>query len=240
MAIEPNTFEFNLLFALILIVIATKFTLSAYLLKKILDKKKSAGAFKLDFIFGVFILMICLGVSRSIYFYYDFLMTQFDPDKLWREPNVTVWKIAGFISALGVVFLLFVLDKSALHFKFKGLLAIVVFAISLVQLLYPIHNSADFKFVSSLGLLGIVAGIIIPVVFLYIGIKTPGLRKVCFLIVLGIVVYSLGSFLVSENVLAPLRKSFGSQIEVTAFLIFALAKIFGLTTLAYTVTKLKI
>ncbi len=223
---------------MILIVIATKFALSAYLLKKVLDKKKSGGEFKFDFIFGVFILMICLGISRSLYFYYDFFMTQFDPDKLWRYPNVMVWKIAGLISTIGIVFLLYILDKTVLHFKFKGLLSIAILIIALVQFFYPINSAEDFVFVSSLGFFGVMFALIIPLVFLYLGIKTPGLRKVCFLIVFGIIVYSLGSFLVSENVLAPLRESFGSRIEVTAFLIFALAKIFGLTVLAYAVTKL--
>jgi len=237
MTIAPNTFEFNLLYVLTLILITVKVLLSVFLLRRILIKKKEDGKFTMDFIFSIFILILCAAISRAIYFYYDFYLTQFDPDKLWRIPNVYYWKIAGFIGSCALSFVLFVTDKKVLSFKFKGIFAYFVLTIASIQLLWPINSSSDFIFVSSIGIYASLAAILLPIIFIYVGIKTPGLRKVCFMIVVGIIIYAIGSFLVSENILAPLREIYGSPAEITAFFLFLTFKITGLSLLAYSVTK---
>jgi len=237
MTIEPNTFEFSFLFILVLIVIAVKIIMSIYLGIKVRKKKKEEGEFKLNFLFSIFILAIAAAVSRAIYTYYDFFLVGFDPDQLWRYPNVIYWKYAGFISALGLVFVLYTIDKKVLSNKFKGILAYYALFFVVLQFVWPINSKADFETASLIGVFGIVAFAIIPIIFLYLAIKTPGLRKECLMMFLGIIIYAFGSLLVSENFLAAIRDALGEQIDVTIYTIFYVSKIVGISLLAFGVSQ---
>lgn len=237
MSIEPNSYEFNLFFTLTIVVLAAKLLLALYLAKKILDKKKETGKISFDFIFSVFVMMLCLFISRLFFTYFDFFLTKFDESKYWKMPNIIYWKIASFISTLGFLIVLFIVDKTVLNFKFKGVLSYLMLIINIVQLLYPVNSAKDFEFVSSLSYISLGIGAIIPLIFLYIGIKTPGLRNISFLIVSAIIIYVIGGLLVGENILEPLRKTFGPQIHITVFFIFLISKIVGLCLLTYAVSK---
>ena len=237
MAIKPNSFEFNLFFILTIIVLAAKGLLTLYLGKKVLNKKKETGHFSIDFLFSVMILILCLFISRLFYTYFDFFLTKFDESTYHMFPNVVYWKIAGFIAAMGFAFVLFIIDLKVLNFKYKGLFCYILILLSLIQLLFPVNSAADFELVSSLTLFLLGIGFIFPAVFIYIGIKTPGLRKISFMIVLGCIIYTIGGIIVGEYILAPLREIFGPQIHITAFFIFLFSKLTGLTLLAYSVSK---
>ena len=237
MAIVANTPEYTFLFILGLCVLIVKFTLSIYLGKKVIEKKRESGEFSFDFLFSIFILMVCALISRSIYIYYDFFLTEFTASELYKYPNVIYWKLAGFIGPLGLVTVLYAVDKKVLKNKFKGILAYFSLAVLIVLLFYPITTKEDFEFVSTIGLIGILPFILIPVIFLYLAIKTPGLRTTCLMIFLGIIIFAFGSILVGENFLAPLRSLYGVQVETIAYTIFFISKIIGLTLLAVSVTK---
>ncbi len=240
MAIAPNTPEFTFLFLLVIIVIMVKAGFTIYLGTKVIKRKKEKGKFELDFLFSIFILGLCAVISRAILTYYDFVLVQFDANKLWIYPNVIYWKIGGMISALGLILVLFTIDKKVLNNKFKGILAYYGLIILLIQFLWPVNTKQDFEFASSLVIYALIVFAVIPIVFLYLAIKTPGLRKVCMLMFFGIIIYAGGSFLVSENFLAPIRDTFGEQVDFIVYVIFYLSKIIGISMLALGVTKFSI
>ena len=185
----------------------------------------------------MFIVAIGAVISRAIYSYYDFLLVQFDAARLWIYTNVIYWKWAGLIGAIGLISVLYTIDKKVLNNKFKGIFAYYALIVIMIQFLWPVNSKGDFEFVSSLVILALLAFAIIPVVFLYLAIKTPGLRGVCLLMFFGIIIYAGGSFLVSENFLAPIRDSLGEGVDFTVYVIFYLSKIIGLGMLVYGVTK---
>ncbi|MHA1294341.1 MAG: hypothetical protein ACTSQJ_16985 [Promethearchaeota archaeon] len=237
MIIEPNSFEYNFLFALYIVLLSTKLILVIYLGKKVIKRRKEEDFKAFDFIFSVFVLMICAFISRLLYFYFDFVLTKFDSDTFYLVPNVIIWKLAGFIGSLGFAFVLFTIDKKVLNFKFKGIFTYIIIATALFILFYPVNTSEDFEFVSALGLIPNLIGSVIPIIFLYIGIKTPGLRKTAFIIAFGVIIYGIGANLVNEITIAPLREIYGHQVVILMFFLFLVFKITGLIMVSYGATK---
>jgi hypothetical protein len=237
MAIAPNTPEFNLLFILVIIVLIVKSGFTIYLGNKVLKRKKETGKLEIDFLFSIFILGLCAVISRIILTYYDFFLVQFDENRLWIYPNVIYWKISTLISSFGLVLVLYTIDKKVLKNKFKGILAYYALTVLLIQFFWPVNIKTDFEFVSSLIIYGLIAFAVIPIIFLYLAIKTPGLRNVCLLMFFGILIYAGGSFLVGETVLDPIRDAFGEQVDFPMYVIFYISKIIGISMLALGVTR---
>ncbi|MFX0023722.1 MAG: hypothetical protein ACFE9S_15450 [Candidatus Hermodarchaeota archaeon] len=238
MALIPNSFEYNLLYTLTLILMISKFLLTIYLSKRVIEKKKERGKFEINFVFGIFILMLGLLISRLIYFYFDFYLTLYDETLLHLMPNVVFWKVANFISSVSFVMLLFIIDWKMLKFKFKGILAYGLLGVALFQLIYPVASAEDFQLISAVGMLGLLIMILIPALFIYIGVKRPELRKTSFIFVLGAIFYFLGSIIESEFIVAPLQALFGANVRFIVFLVTLIIKITGLMII--TLSSMKI
>ncbi len=237
MSVQPFTLEYNTLFTLTIILIISKLVLVLFLFKRILEKTKEREEFKFDFIFIIFVIFLGLLISRLIYFYYDFFLTLFNPDLLYVYPNVLYWKVANLISNMGQVIAIFLIDKVLLKFRLKGSLSYIFLAISLIQFFYPISTAEDFQIASSIGLFVVLIMIILPIIFIYIGIKTPQLRKYSFIFVLGIAFYFIGSMIDSEFIVSPLQGIFGAQVRLVVFLTSILLKIAGLLIITYSGIK---
>lgn len=238
MTLIPYSFEYNLLFTLTILLLISKFLLTIYLGSRVLKKRKERGKFEINFIFGIFILMLGLLISRLIYFYFDFYLTLYDQALLHIFPNVIYWKIASFISSLSFVILLFIIDRKMLRFKFKGFLAYFLLGVALFQIIYPVFTAEDFQLISAVGMLGSLVMVLIPALFIYIGIKRPELRKVSFIFVLGAVCYFFGSIIESEFIVAPLQAFFGVEFRFVIFLASLIIKISGLVIITSSSMKI--
>ena len=86
--IEPNSFEFQLFWFLTIIILITKALCVAYLLRKIIIRKKETGEIPKDFVFCVFIMLLCLFISRLCYFYYEFYLIRQDRSLSHLYPNI--------------------------------------------------------------------------------------------------------------------------------------------------------
>lgn len=237
MSIEPNSFEFNLLFALTIILILIKLGLSTYLAKRVINKKKTTGSFEIDFLFGIFLIMLGLLTSRLLYFYYDFYLTLFDPEKLYILPNIIVWKIANFVVSFFFVILLFITDKKLLKFKLKGVIAYFLLITALIQLIYPVYTLEDFQLISAIGMISSLAMLLVPIIFIYIGIKNPKLRTTSLIFVIGIILYFIGATIDSESIIAPLEIFFGIGFRVIVFFLSLVFKIVGLIIITFSASK---
>jgi hypothetical protein len=240
MTIEITDFEFTIFFILTIILLITKATLSIYLGRKLLKSKKETGKFKLNFITAFFFLMVCLFISRLVYMYFDFFLTRFDPELYYEMPNVLFWKIGSFFNAIGLAIVLYTLDKTALKFKLKGILAYVLVGFAVVNLLFPVNSQEDFTLLSAIGIFMSAASLMVLVIFLYIGIKIPGLRKPSFFMLAGLITYAFGGLLYNEFIVTILINLFGGDIRITAYSLFVILKIIGLVIVAYSVTKFSI
>ncbi len=238
--VEPDSFEFQLFFVMTLAILITKVVLAVYIGRNIYLKKKSKSTIGLDFMYAMFFLLISLFISRIFFSYFDFVLTKFDADTYYIYPNYWWWKTGMIISAAGIAYVLFIVDKKILNFKLKGILAIITIVGAVVIFIYPVNNSADFAFISGLSIITNGAIAILLVLFIYIAIKTPGLRKVCLFIVTGGILYAVGSVLVNEALLTQLRAIYGQGIHVFVFFVFMTLKISGLILMSYGFTKFSI
>ena len=233
MAIKPNTLEYNLLFTLIVIILSITAIICIYLAKKVFDKKKEQGFLSFDFLFGIFFTMSCLFVSRLIYMYFDFYLTEFDSEKYYLSSNIWYYKIAGLIYLSGFAVLLFIIDKELLEFKFKGILAYVVIVVGLIELIYPVNSPEDFEFISALEMIAFFVGLLVPLIFIYIGLRNPGIRLVSFMFAIGIILFFIGVAIVAEFILAPLKETFGTKIQITIWIVSLIVQILGLSMMTY-------
>jgi len=238
MTIEPNSFEFQLFFVLTVILLIIKLMISIYLAREIYAKKQKSGHFSLDFLSSLFILIICMFISRVFYIQFDFVFTQFDPEKYHTFPSAQLWQIGSFIIMLGYGFFIFTVDKRLLDFKLKGILSYILIIVGIIILVYPINTSEDFGFVASLLLIGNLAGVVLIIIFIYIGIKTPDLRKTFYSMAFGIIIYAIGANLVNTQILEMLMNAFGSEIQIVMILLFLIFKITGLTMVLYGASNL--
>ncbi len=240
MALELFSFEYNLFLALTIILLCIKLVLSIYLGKMVLKRKKEIGKFQVDFLFSFFVFMVSLFVSRLVYMYFDFALTFFDPKLYPLMPNVIFWKIGAFSSAIGYIFVLFIVDKKVLKFKFKGILAYISFALAVLMLVWPVNSAQDFQIMSGLGIAIGLSGLLIFFIFIYLAIKIPGLRNTSLLIAFGLVIYAIGAAIINESLLAPLRVIYGPQIHIVLYFVYMIMKITGLLMITKGVINFKL
>lgn len=237
MALELTPLEYNTFFVLTIILIAVKTTLAIFLGKKMYDRWKETGEFNFGFVFGVFVVVVCLLVSRLFYIQFDFILTKFDPNKFYLMPNVLIWKIASFIISFGYAVFVFIVDKKIFNFKLKGIIAYIVLFFGILLLIYPVDSAASFQIAASFALAANLVGIVIPAFFFYMGLKAPKFRKHCFTIAIGVILYAIGANITVESFLAALSTVFGLDIRIIFFFLSLIFKATGLTLFTYGVTK---
>lgn len=214
-----------------------KASLAIYLGRKVFKKTKLEEKFKFDFLFGTFLFVVFMFISRAFYFYFDFYLTKLDSSKYYIMPNVIIWKMGTLFSSLGAMFILFILDKDGMKFRLKGTLAYAYGALIIYMLIYPVNSEEDFRNMSALGIVEGIFVAIIPITFLYLGIKYSELRKKAFLVVTAILIFAIAGLIIGENIVGPLKEIYGDQMQVTIFFLFVIMRIIGLSLLSYAVTQ---
>ena len=238
LSIEPNSFEFQLFFTLTVFLLIIKLILAVYLAKELYIKKKKTGKLSFDFLLSLFILILCMFVSRLLYIQFDFIYTEFNPDKYHTYPSALIWQIATFIIMLGYGIFVFIVDKRLLDFKIKGILAYILIIVGVIILIYPVNTADDFEFLASLLLIGNIVAVIIPIIFIYIGLKTPNLRKPFYSMAFGIIIYAIGANLMNTALLEIMISALGSQIQIIMVFLFLVFKITGLIMIIYGARKI--
>lgn len=235
--VELNSFEFQLFFGMTLVILLFKLLLAIYLGKNVYDRKKNAGKLKIDFLFSIFILLIFLFISRLFFIYFDFFLTEFNEALYYQFPNYIYWKLGIIFSSIGIAFVLYIIDRKVYNFKFKGIFAIIVIIGIFMVIFIPINSAADFNTASFLVIFAQIGTVLIPLMFIYIAIKTPGLRKTALFIAFGFIFYGLAALLINESFVTLMRDLFGPQIHVILFFLFMLFKIIGLGLITKGVTQ---
>lgn len=239
--VSPGSFEFQLFFILTLLLLVTKGILLLFVGNKLIKKKREGGSISMDFVFGMFILLLSLFISRLFFVYFDFILTEFDSSAYYLFPNYLFWKMGMVITSIGIGILLFITDKKVLGFKLKGIFSYIAFIGAVIILLYPVNTANDFAFISGLSIITNGSIAILLLFFIYIAIKSTGdVRRNAIFIVIGGLTYALGSILVNEALLTQLRLAFGEEIHIVVFFLFILFKIIGLVFMSYAFTKFAI
>lgn len=236
---DPNTPEFVLAYWLTVVVICVKGALTLVVLVKFLRGRGSESPTRF-FTLGLLVEIAALFVSRLLSFYFDFYLTQFDTSRFLDPLPLLVWRVANTISIVGTGVFIALIDKSVFHFRFKGVLGLVVVGVGVLHAVFPIHTMADFTMVSNIGLVAGIIILLIPLMFFWLGYKTPGLRRVTLVIGVGFLVFGLGGALLSENVLLLLEEWFGSGVRTPAIVTSVSLRVVGLVMLTLGARKMKL
>jgi hypothetical protein len=143
------------------------------------------------------------------------------------------WKFGNLFGLFGLTYMYIALERRFFTFKGKTILIYVLIGAILLQFLYPIYSKEDYEFASALYAIPIIIGIIILGVFIYAGINIPNLRKNTILLGVGIILYIIGGFIVSEALLGPMKDIFGAHIHIPVFFIHMVLKAIGLGIASY-------
>ena len=231
MFLQISDLEFNTFFLLTIILIIVKLVLCLFLGIKIYYQKKEAGIFHFGFIFGVFIFVACMLISRIMFFYFDFFLTKFHSQTYYQMPNLLWWKIAMLINTIGATVFIFITDLKIFDFKLKGLLAYVIMILGIIQFIYPVNNSQDFEILSYFDLRFLIVGIMIPIYFFYLAWKPSPYRIPSITLGSGIILYILGALITAELILNAL-----AQIRILIYFISLILKVLGLFLFVYGVS----
>jgi hypothetical protein len=225
--------NFQIAYVLTIITILVKFSLAAYLFKKYRDVETVSGQ-KINFMMGMLLLLLGYGISRILLFIFDFYWTQLNPDLFYVYPNILLWKAAMFISSIGGIPLIYVVERDIYQLKTKKIPCMTIFIVAVIALVYPVNNKADFDTVSVILSISSIVSLIVPVGFIYLATKTTGqLRKISILIAVAIIIYGIGGFLINEVALSTMEQVIHPGIRTPVIIIFPLLKILSLITASY-------
>ncbi|MHA1681054.1 MAG: hypothetical protein ACTSUE_08600 [Promethearchaeota archaeon] len=232
MAIIPDSIEFNIIFWVTACIVVVKGLMIIYMEIKI-RKKKAEGSIAITFIRAVFVVILCLLVSRIFYMIFDFYYTKFDTLLYPGEPQIWYWKTGQLIAGLGQVYLVLVTDRKILNFKFKGIFAYILLAGLIFGFFYPINTMADFEFISTISIIPMLGILIVLIVFINIAIKSSGrVRRTAVILVIAFLIYTLAALLVNAGIISALESAIGVPVDVYMYLIQSVLKAIGITMLA--------
>jgi len=219
--------EWTILLISIITLIVAKLLFTLYLGKRIYDKRKESGKIELDFRFAVFFFSLSFCIARIMFMYFDFFMTSFDPNLYYLSPNIIVWKLAILIAQSSIALLYFIVDLKVLKFKLKGIFAYIIMVITLIQVFYPVSSQAEFELVSTLGMIGQLLVIFVPLIFFYVGYKSPALRKTSYMVAIGILIFFIGGLILNGSIVSLIGST------VLAYFMSSILKIIGLLLFVY-------
>ncbi|MBD3188791.1 hypothetical protein GF325_18325 [Candidatus Bathyarchaeota archaeon] len=224
---------YELVFILTLVIIGVKLVMTVFLAVKLLKRKKkeASQSTSTGFLSSVLLLMACWLVSRIFYMIFDFFLTEFYEARYPLTPNIWFWKVASLVAAIGIGTVVLTIDRKILDNKFKGVFGIIIYAGAIVQFIYPVNTLDDFYLVSTIGVIAGLGALLVPIMFLWIGAKAPGLRKIAWSVAAGGIIYVLGNSMVNTLFL-DLFTSIGLPADFT-YVFSTSLKVIGLLLLTY-------
>ncbi|TFF95018.1 MAG: hypothetical protein EU544_03645 [Promethearchaeota archaeon] len=148
-------------------------------------------------VLGASILFFFLAVSRVLMLYFDFFLTEFNPEKY--QDYILYWKLANLFTWIGYLALIMIMEKSIFKGKTHHLISIIYIIFIIISLAIP-----DFTTAQNIAAIPTAAGIVlIPFSYLYLA-RHEQIRKQALMIFLGYIVFSIGYLLLAEFIMEGL------------------------------------
>jgi len=162
---------------------------------------------------------------------FDFGYTRFDkmlyPEFQWW------WKGAQLVVGIGLSYIVFVVDRKILSFKFKGIFAYIVLGGAILGLLYPVNTVEDFDTLSTISILPQLGMFVLFIVFVNIAVKTSGrVRTTASIIIAAFVLYTVAALAVNAGVIAALESALGIPVDVYMYMVQSILKTVGVVLMA--------
>nr|MDO8113678.1 hypothetical protein [Candidatus Sigynarchaeota archaeon] len=230
--------EFELALYLTILLLCIKVILIAFLSSRIFVEKRNVEKTPLPVLYSGVVIFITLFISRLFYLTFDFFQTQFNPLTYTLYPNIYIWKTGTFISAAGVIYGVWVIERKILLNKTRAIVTITMILLVVIQFFYPVREgvASDFQLVSNFGLAAAFGVFILPIVIFWLGRVSPGLQKYAGTFFIGTFVYAAGGAVVSGGLMDFAFAIVGVDL---AFTLSICLKITGLFLLAYSFSNIR-
>lgn len=227
----------QIVFYLTVFIVAVKAVMLVYIEAKIRKRKAEGNELSVAFMRGTWVMILSLLLSRLCYMYFDFVVTRFDQTVYHVGDNEWTWKAGMLIVGLGMAYIVWVVDRKILSFKFKGIFSYIIIAGAIFQVLYPIETEGDFGFVSTVGILPNLGMLVIFVVFINIAIKTSGaVRRTATVLIFAMLFIAVAALLVNAGLITALDGALGlvppASVDVYMYITQSIMKTVGITMLA--------
>jgi hypothetical protein len=197
----PEGYELAFYFTLVLLGIKAIFII--YLVYRIKIERRNEEKISLAIFYAVLVLFLAIFIARLNYFVFDFILTRFDMKEYTYSPNIFFWRLGTLIAGIGGAAFLLPVERVILLNKTRGVFSVIIIVMVIIQFFYPIRpgNNDDFSAVSTLGIVSLTAQILAVIVYLWLGIVSPGLRKLIAVMIAGLIIWALGGLMLSANII---------------------------------------
>jgi hypothetical protein len=157
------------------------------------------------------------------------------------EPAITLWKLAGSIVGVGVAALVITAEQLFLLNRTRKLFGIVSFLLTTSFFFLPVRAGVfgDFQFVSSMYVFANLPALIIWIIFLWLLIICPGLRRGTSYLFIGFSFYIVFSLLLNANILGAISVTYGIWLYNLLYAVIAGSKVVGLVLVTIGFTHFK-
>ncbi len=144
------------------------------------------------------IMFLCLIIGRIFFLIFDFFLTGFNVDEF--DTYILIYKIGLFFVLLGFSALLFIIDGLLFQGKDKYIFTVIYFIPLVFIILAP-----TIDIVQNFTIISFISWMIIPIGYIYIGIKAPGeVRKKATYIILGVIIYLFSYIFLAEGIIVQI------------------------------------
>jgi len=175
------------------------------------------------------ILFFFLAVSRALMLYFDFFLTEFNPDNY--QDYILYWKLANLFTWIGYLSLILVMEKSIFKGKTYHLISILYVIFIIISLAVP-----DFTSAQNIAAIPTAVGIVlIPFSYLYLA-RHEHIRKKALIIFFGYIVFFIGYLFLAEFImggLISLANMEPIQMRYILHIISSILRLSGIFLLSY-------
>ncbi len=234
--IVPDSIEFYIIFFSACVVIAIKLAIVIILAIKIHGETKEGipAGLRVPFMRGLMVMILFLFVSRLSFMIFDFYYTKFDMDLYYLQPNVWFWQLGNLLATTGMAAVIFVTERTILHFKTKGIITYMIIACGIFTMVFPVRSRDDFNFLSTILIFPAMGILITFLSFLNMAIKTKGhARRNATTMSIAIMLYAAAALLVNAGLITAFNSALGFDVDVYFYLLQAIFKVAGIVLIAY-------
>lgn len=134
-------------------------------------------------------------VSQILQIYFYFIIANFQQVNYIIAENILVWKIGGFLNAMGIVLAIYIIEREVIVNEFRYIFAIIPLALGIIQLVYPISTLLEFEVLSYISTNSGLTILCLPFMFIIAAFRIPTIKWELGFIALGYSLMCLGNFI---------------------------------------------
>jgi len=195
----PAGYELAFIFTLILLGFYALFF--TYLGLRIKIERASIEKTPMALLYAIFLEIILLFASRLIYCWFDFVLTRFDTSTYTYYPNLFFFRLGAFLEGISLIIIAFAVEHVILLKRTRYAFTIIMIIAIIFGILYPMRPGIleDFAITSLIGAIAmLIVCLFILFTWVWLGIVTPGLRKIMWILCIGVILWIFGESMVGE------------------------------------------